>query len=127
MPTRVPTIKELRKSLEHILGEGSFSYFEESVIEHHDGWSFRFDASGFIRSQELLNGSWWDDWIASSCPLLLMQGEKSPILSWEHAQKMAMRRTNTMLKQFPGCGHTIRNGDPYGYQVAIKSFLSINL
>ncbi|MFD2370053.1 alpha/beta fold hydrolase [Brevibacillus sp. GCM10020057] len=78
---------------------------------------------GLIRSQEMLNGSWWADWQASTCPALLMQGEKSRILSWEHAQEMAKRRPNTSLMQFPGCGHTIRNGDPDGYNRAVRDFL----
>lgn len=125
LPSKVPTIGELRQSLESLIGIGSFSYFEESVIEHPDGWSFRFDATGIIRSQEMLNGSWWGDWEASSCPLLLMQGEKSSILSREHAQEMASRRMNVKLKQFPGCGHTIRSGDPIGYLNAIQNFLRI--
>lgn len=116
LPSRVPTMGELRQSLENLLGEGSFSYFQESAIEHPDGWAFRFDADGMIRSQEMLNGSWWSDWKASSCPLLLMQGEKSPILGWDHAQEMTRRRSNTKLLQFSGCGHCYFN--------AIQNFLS---
>ncbi|MGO0060381.1 alpha/beta fold hydrolase [Brevibacillus fluminis] len=120
---RVPSIRELRQSLECILGAGAFSYFEESVVEYPDGWTVRFDAEGIIHSQEYLNGSWWEDWLASSCPALLMQGERSPILSWELAQRMAKKRPNTSLLQFPECGHTIRNGDPDGYFDAVNRFL----
>jgi esterase len=126
LPVRTSTIMELRQSVERLLGEGSFSYFEESAIEYPDGWSFRFDATGFIHSQEMLNGSWWADWQASTCPSLLMQGENSPVLNWKLALEMAKRRINTTLKQFPGCGHTIRNADPKGYVDAIQNFLSMN-
>jgi esterase len=123
LPSRVPSLRELRQTLESLLGAGAFSYFEESAIEYPDGWTFRFDALGIIRSQEMLNGSWWADWQASTCPVLLMQGEKSSILSWEQARQMAKQRPNTTLLQFPGCGHTIRNGDPDGYLEAVRCFL----
>jgi esterase len=123
LPSRVPTLRELRRTLEGLLGAEAFSYFEESAVEHPDGWAFRFDTAGLIRSQEMLNGSWWTDWQASTCPVLLMQGENSRILRWEHALQMAKRRPNTTLLQFPGCGHTIRNGDPDGYLEAVSDFL----
>jgi esterase len=123
LPSRVPTLQELRQTLETLLGTGAFSYFGESAVQYPDGWTFRFDTVGLIRSQEMLNGSWWADWQASTCPVLLMQGEKSRVLSWEHAQEMARRRPNTTLQQFLGCGHTIRNGDPVGYLEAVRCFL----
>ncbi|WP_419670129.1 alpha/beta fold hydrolase [Alicyclobacillus macrosporangiidus] len=124
LPSRVPTLRELRQTLEGLLRPGAFSYFGESAVEHPDGWTFRFDAVGFVRSQEMLNGSWWADWQASTCPVLLMQGERSPVLSWAHAQEMVRRRPNTTLRQFPGCGHSIRNGDPVGYLEAVRRFLA---
>lgn len=124
LPERVPTLKRLRESLEGLLGEGAFTYFQESAVEHNDGWTFRFDAPGLIFSQKMANGDWWEDWEASSCPALLMHGEKSDALSWEHAREMARRRMNTTLIQFPGCGHTIRNGDPAGYAKAVREFLA---
>jgi esterase len=123
LPQRVSTLRRLQESLESLLGAGAFRYFGESAVELPDGWTFRFDTVGLIRSQELLNGSWWKEWLGSSCPALLMQGERSEVLSAEHAKDMADRRPNTILRRFAGCGHTIRMGDPLGYLAACKEFL----
>jgi esterase len=104
--------------------QGSGLYFMESLVEDAGGWGFNFDHEGMVRSQQNVNGEWWDDWLTSTCPALLLHGGKSTTLSAEHAQDMATRRPNTRLITMPECGHGLINCDFAGYVAAIKSFLS---
>jgi hypothetical protein len=38
---------------------------------------------------------------------------------------LAARRSNTVLKTFPGIGHNINEGDPSGFTAAVAAFLSV--
>jgi esterase len=123
-PERTPTIKEMKQVFDEYFGTGAFPYFAESLVQYEDGWGFRFHIEGLIRSQQLLNGIWWEDWTSSTCPALLLHGEKSSILSHGLAQEMIARRPNTKLVQFPGCGHTVHDQDPDGFILAVRNFLN---
>ena len=98
-------------------------YFAASAVERTDGWDFLFDRAGMVESGRHLNGDWWDDWTATSCPALLMRGGKSTILTRDHAEEMAARRPGTRLLEFPEAGHNINEADPAGYARAVRDFL----
>ena len=97
--------------------------FLESVVEYPDGWGFRFNYNSLVTSQQLLQGNWWNDWLASTCPALLLHGHTSWVLKTEHAREMASRRPNTRLVEFPDCGHTIHDASPAEFYKAVKEFL----
>lgn len=122
LPFRSPSLKELRQSLASI-GLRSIDYFAESVFEDELGWGFRTDLKGLQVSVPLSNGIWWEDWLASSCPILLIHGGKSFILSTEHAKRMEARRPNTKLIVFEQCGHGVHSDDLNGYYQAVNNFL----
>jgi esterase len=121
-PKRFATLQDVRRFFGGT-GFGDGSYFMESICEYEDGWGFRFGSETMTRSQQALNGDWWQDWLSSSCPALLMQGEDSPVLSKEHALEMIQRRPNTLLKTFPNCGHGIITANPQAYIETIQAFL----
>lgn len=100
------------------------TYFLESLVEHEDGWGFRFNSDHIWRSRQLLAGDWWGDWLASTCPALLLHGHKSFALITDHAREMESRRPNTRLVEFPNCGHTIHDEDPVGFYGAVEEFLN---
>jgi pimeloyl-ACP methyl ester carboxylesterase len=117
-PRRFPTLAALQAAVH--------PYFAASAVERDDGWDFRFDRPGIVRSQQALNGDGWADWLASTCPALLLRGGDSTILSADHAAAMAARRPRTVLRTFPGVGHNINDGDPAGFIAAVRAFLELS-
>ncbi|WP_217559112.1 alpha/beta fold hydrolase [Paenibacillus sp. GbtcB18] len=122
LPERSPTLQDLRDSLAR-LGLKAIDYFSESVFEDKKGWGFRTDLKGMRSSQENANGKWWDDWLSSTCPILLIHGKKSFVMNAEQARLMQSRRPNTSLEIFEDCGHGVHSDDPDGFYAVVKKFL----
>ncbi|HMK45168.1 MAG TPA: alpha/beta hydrolase [Methanocella sp.] len=99
------------------------AYFQESLVEYPDGWGFRFDYDRVDRSMRQIAGDWWQDWLGSKCPALLLHGHRSWVLNTDHAREMAGRRPGTSLVEFPECGHTIHDEEPGGFYRAVAGFL----
>jgi esterase len=106
------------------VGLRAIDYFAESVFEDEHGWGFRTDLKGLQVSVPQSNGLWWDDWLGSSCPILLIHGGKSFILDTEQARLMEGRRPNTKLIVFEQCGHGVHSDDLNGYFHAVNDFLN---
>ncbi len=121
-PERFPNVRAVMAELERS-EFGCDPYFYESLVEHPDGWGFRFSLAGLARSQELVLGDHWADWLASSCPALLIHGRKSRILSSDQAGEMAARRPNTQLVEIECCGHTLHDQAPEEFTRAVGKFL----
>ncbi|MCP2165141.1 alpha/beta fold hydrolase [Goodfellowiella coeruleoviolacea] len=121
-PRRAPTLRALRDQVE-ALGIPDATYFLESAVEHPDGWGFLFDQADMMASQQALVGDWWPDWLASTCPALLVHGQDSIVLPTAMAREMAGQRPNTRLREFPGCGHWVHDDDPVGFAHAVQEFL----
>ncbi|GEM44599.1 alpha/beta fold hydrolase [Deinococcus cellulosilyticus] len=120
-PRRFPTLEALRAFLRE--QKTSEKYFGESVMEDESGWGFRFKADHLSRSQQHVLGNWWSDWLATSCPTLLIQGHKSWVLSTDQAREMARKRPFTTLVEFPECGHGVYQEDPEGFNGVVREFL----
>ncbi|KQN98825.1 alpha/beta fold hydrolase [Paenibacillus sp. Leaf72] len=123
LPTRSSSLQELRRSLE-LAGIKAIDYFSESVFEDERGWGFRCDLKGMLISQQNLNGAWWDDWLASRCPILLIHGKKSFVLNADQAELMVSRRPNTTLEVFEKCGHGVHSDDPHRFYQVVSEFLA---
>ncbi|CAG7630413.1 alpha/beta fold hydrolase [Paenibacillus allorhizosphaerae] len=122
LPERSSSLKELRASLERA-GVRAIDYFSESVFEDERGWGFRSDLKGMPVSQKHCNGAWWEDWLSSTCPILLIHGKKSFALNLNQAEQMTSRRPNTELAVFEHCGHDIHSTDRDGFYKVAKHFL----
>ncbi|WP_037465382.1 alpha/beta fold hydrolase [Shimazuella kribbensis] len=121
-PERSTSLEELRESLIG-MGVRAVDYFSESVFQDEKGWGFRSDVKGIKSSQENVNGVWWDDWLASHCPMLLIYGRRSFVLDMDQAEQMASRRPNTKLEVFENAGHGVHSDDPEGYFKVVQRFL----
>ncbi|GAA1893728.1 alpha/beta fold hydrolase [Streptantibioticus ferralitis] len=117
-PRRAPT----RAALIERLGDAA-RYLTDSIREFADGWGLAFRPTDMVASQRQLVGDHWDDWLATDCPALLVRGTLSDTLDAEHAKQMAARRRNTQLVELPA-GHTVHQGDPTGFALAVGEFLS---
>lgn len=122
LPDRSASPKELRDSLVRA-GLRNIDYFSASVFEDERGWGFRSDLPGMRISQRNINGVWWQDWLDSTCPMLLIHGSKSFALNLEQAQRMAIRRPNTKLAVFEQCGHGVHSDDLDGFYQTVQAFL----
>jgi pimeloyl-ACP methyl ester carboxylesterase len=122
-PRRAATLRELRAQVE-ARGIPDASYFMESAVEYPDGWGFLFDYTDMVNSQQALVGDWWPDWLGSRCRALLVHGTDSFILPTTMARRMAERRPDTVLREFPGCGHWVHDDDPDGFAEAVRLFLA---
>ncbi|MFJ4828314.1 alpha/beta fold hydrolase [Streptomyces bacillaris] len=116
-PHRTPTRAELLDKL-----GPSASYLTDAVREYPDGWGLAFDPKDMNASQQHLNGVHWDDWLASDCPVLLIRGSRSTVLSAAHAKDMAARRPRVQLVEFPA-GHTVHETVPAEFAAAVRGFL----
>jgi esterase len=121
-PRRAPTLADLRRQVED-RGIPDASYFLESAAEYPDGWGFLFDYDDMVKSQQALIGDWWSDWLASTCPALLIHGLDSFVLPTTMARQMAARRPSTTLREFPGCGHWVHDDAPTAFAQAVRDFL----
>lgn len=123
LPNRTASLKELRASLAQ-LGLRDIDYFAESVFEDEHGWGFRSDLQGMKVSHQHLTGVWWDDWLSSSCPTLLVHGKRSSALDLQQAEQMVSRRPNTRLAVFADCGHGVHFEDLDGFSRVVTTFLN---
>ncbi|MEV7833855.1 alpha/beta hydrolase [Streptomyces subrutilus] len=106
-----------------LAGVGSAAeYLEGSLREHPDGWGTAADVEDVLESQRGLNGDHWADWLRVRVPTLLVRGDRSGVLSAEHAREMAARRAGVRLVELPA-GHAVRAGDPEGFGGAVGEFL----
>jgi pimeloyl-ACP methyl ester carboxylesterase len=117
-PRRAPTRASLLKGL-----GASAPYLKGVIREYADGWGLAFRPQDMHLSQQQLNGTYWNDWLASSCPALLVRGERSSVLSIDLAKDMAARRPHTQLIELP-TGHTVHETDPDGFADVVREFLS---
>jgi len=122
LPKRSNSLHELRESLKRA-GLKAIDYFSESVFEDEQGWGFRSDLQGMKISAQHVNGDWWEEWMSSTCPILLIHGQKSFALDLSQAERMAAERPNTKLVVFEECGHGVHSDDPDGFYQVVKNFL----
>lgn len=94
-----------------------------SLREYPDGWGAAVVAEDMVESQRELNGDHWGDWLAVRKPTLLVRGDRSGVLSAEHAREMTVRRAGVRLVELPA-GHAVRVGDPEGFSAVVREFLA---
>jgi pimeloyl-ACP methyl ester carboxylesterase len=65
-----------------------------------------------MRSARAVDVQMWDYWDRITCPVLLLRGADSDVLSRETADEMCRRGPPTELVEFPGVGHAPALMDP---------------
>jgi esterase len=116
-------IFKTRDDLEKCIGPRFLPYLQDSVRSVPGGWRLAFDPCEMVRSQESLNGDYWGDWLATTCPALLVRGQDSRVTAQKHVEEMAARRPHTLLRSLEG-GHVIHFDNPSGFGVAVREFLA---
>ncbi|WP_030455341.1 alpha/beta fold hydrolase [Herbidospora cretacea] len=113
-PKRAPT----RAALLEGLGP-SAPHLDDAIREFADGWGLAFHAEDMVASQRRLNGDHWDDWLAGTCPAVVVHGRRSTVLSHGLAAEMTSRRPDTRLVRLD-TGHAVRRIDPAGFAAIVS-------
>jgi pimeloyl-ACP methyl ester carboxylesterase len=65
----------------------------------------------------------WPLWRGITCPILLVRGADSDVLSTEIARRMVDENPNTRLAEVAGAGHTVPGDQPAAFQTLLADFL----
>ena len=120
---RAMSLKALGNSLKAFHIKDS-SYFVESAFEDENGWGFRFDREHIPEAQRNLNGDHWKAFLASSCPMLLVHGRKSWVVSDEHILEMEQKRPNTRAVFIEKASHGVNHDRPNEFFPHIMNFIN---
>ena len=111
-----------REALVERVGPRFLPYLEDSFRQTPAGWCLAFDPMDIVASGTCLAGDHWQDWLATTCPALLLRGRDSRVTTQGALEEMASRRPNTTLRVLDG-GHAIHLDDPAGFAGVVKEFL----
>ena len=115
-------IHPTRAALEQAIGPRFVPFLRSSFRHVNGGWRLAFDPRETVASQQALNGDHWTDWLASTCPALLIRGADSRVTSAAHLEEMASRRPNTRLVTLAG-GHVVHTDNPDAFAETVRQFL----
>lgn len=111
-----------RADLEQRIGPRLLPYLRDAFRHDGNGWHLAFDPADMIASQRSLNGTYWQDWLATDCPALLVHGRDSHLTRRAHLEEMAARRPHTRLVTLDG-GHVVHLDNPRGFAEAVRAFV----
>jgi len=111
-----------REDLANKIGPRFAPFFADSFRHTVDGWRLAFEPQQMLTSQAHLNGDHWRDWLATSCPALLLRGRESRVTKADHLDEMAARRPNTTFVTLDG-GHVLHIDNPAAFNAALRAFL----
>ena len=111
-----------REALVAKVGERFAPYLADSLRHTSDGWRLGFEPTEMLASQSQLIGDHWRDWLATTCPALLIRGRESRVTNLDEIEQMAQRRPNTMLVTLDG-GHVLHFEDPLAFNATVRRFL----
>lgn len=129
---------ELFPSLEHALAFHRLTnpLYTEAMLLHRvrhgtrpvDGgltWKYDRGLRDAVRA-----GTWrdpidlWPRWRAIACPILLVRGTDSDVLSAETAKRMLEENPNARLAEVAGAGHTVPGDQPAAFRTLLDEFLA---
>ena len=110
-----------REALAERVGPRFLPYLEDSFRKTSDGWSLAFNVSDMVESQKQLCGDHWQDWLATTCPALLLRGRESRVTTQEEMEQMVSRRPNTRFETLDG-GHILHVDNLPAFVTAVRNF-----
>lgn len=113
-----------REALAERIGTRLLPYLEDSIRHNDNGWRLAFDPEDMIRSEEELKGEYWQEWLTSTCPALVIRGCHSRVTMRERMEEMVRRRPKTFLKELEG-GHIVHQDCPEAFAAEVRSFLQL--
>ena len=129
---------ELFPSLEHAVAFHRLTnpLYTEAMLRHRVQYGTRPVEGGLTWKYDrglrdaVRAGTWrdpidlWPLWRGITCPILLVRGADSDVLSPEIAKRMLDENLNTRFAEVPGAGHTVPGDQPVAFQALLSDFLS---
>jgi len=110
-------------ALERKIGERLAWSVKPSFRETAHGWTVAFDPDELVAMMKGLSGDFWNVWLASKCPALVLRGRESKAVDGNLIEAMAKRRANTELATL-AAGHVIHHDDLPGFTSRVRAFLA---
>lgn len=114
-----------RAALLDKVGERLAWSVEPSLRQTPAGWTLAFSPTQLAEAVKGLNGDFWQDWLATTCPALLIRGDDSKAVNGAVLEDMAKRRPNTVLRSF-AAGHVVHHDLPHEFAALVRAFLLEN-
>ena len=111
-----------REALAERVGARMLPYIEESFRTTSEGWRLAFDPEDMVQSQEALKGEYWNEWLNTQFPSLVVRGRDSRVTTQEEIETMVRRRPNTTLLVLDG-GHIVHQDSPISFADGLRGFL----
>lgn len=111
-----------REALEQKIGERLAWSVAPSFRETAQGWNLAFDPADIAAMKKALIGDNWNDWLATTCPALVVRGTQSKVVDGEVLKSMAERRQNTQLLSLDA-GHVTHHDDAEKFYAAVRRFI----
>jgi pimeloyl-ACP methyl ester carboxylesterase len=129
---------ELFPSLEHALAFHRLTnpLYTEAMLRHRvehgtrpveGGLTWKYDRG--LRDA-VRAGTWrdpidlWPLWRAITCPILLVRGAESDVLSADIVKRMLDDNANVRFEEVAGAGHTVPGDQPAAFRVLLSGFLA---
>lgn len=111
-----------RDELAARVGPRMLPYLEDSFRLSPDGWRLAFDPEDMVRSQESLKGQYWQEWLSTTFPILIIRGSDSLVTTRDQLEDMTRRRANTIFVELKG-GHVVHRDNPDAFARELQLFL----
>jgi esterase len=111
------------EALEQKIGERLAWSVKPSFRETARGWTLAFDPDELVSMKEVLNGDFWSEWLASTCPALVVRGADSKAVDGQLLASMAARRPSTDMVTLKA-GHVTHHDDLAGFVAHVRAFLA---
>lgn len=110
------------EALEQKIGERLAWSVKPSFRETAHGWTLAFDPDELVSMKDVLNGNFWDEWLATTCPAMVFRGTTSKAVDGRVLEAMAARRPNTELVTLEA-GHVTHHDDLAGFVSNVRRLL----
>lgn len=110
------------EALEQKIGERLAWSVKPSFRETAYGWTLVFDPAELVSMIDAMNGEYWKEWTATTCPALVVRGADSKAVDGKLLEEMAARRPNTELVTLKA-GHVTHHDDAAGFVSTVRDFL----
>lgn len=114
-----PTREELLAKV----GERLAWSVEPSIRRVSGGYTLAFSPKDLAERQAQLNGEFWDEWRATTCPALVVRGSESRAVDGAILERMAEVRPHTQLVTIEA-GHVVHHDAPSLFLAAVEDFLA---
>jgi esterase len=112
-----------RQALLDKVGERLAWSVEPSIRQVPGGYTLAFSPKELVESLPQLNGEYWDQWCATTCPALILRGTESRAVDGAILERMASVRPNTRIVSLKA-GHVVHHDAPALFLSTVASFLA---